>query len=118
MEGIPAVLLAFVVLRWLPDGPRDAVWLELEQRRWLMQILADEREDRDRNHGHGVLRALSSGIVWQLGLLVLLSVSFGQYALSLWLPQIVRGFSALSDLEIGFVSAIPGAVTVIAMVLV
>jgi len=56
--------------------------------------------------------------VWQMGLLVFLSVSFGQYALSLWLPQIVRGFSGLSNLQVGFVSAIPNLVAVIAMVIV
>ena len=53
-----------------------------------------------------------------MGLLVFLSVSFGQYALSLWLPQIVRGFSGLSNLQVGFVSAIPNVVAVIAMVIV
>ena len=53
-----------------------------------------------------------------MGLLVFLSISFGQYALGLWLPQIVRGFSGLSDLQIGFVSAIPNLVAVVAMVLV
>ena len=56
--------------------------------------------------------------MWQLGLLVFLSISFGQYALSLWLPQIVRGFSGLSNLQVGFVSAIPNLVAVIAMVIV
>ena len=53
-----------------------------------------------------------------MGLLVFLNVSFGQYALSLWLPQIVRGFSGLSNLQVGFVSAIPNLVAVIAMVIV
>jgi ACS family tartrate transporter-like MFS transporter len=56
--------------------------------------------------------------VWQLGLLVFLSVSFGQYALSLWLPQIVSGFSGLTHLQVGFISAIPNIVAVIAMVVV
>jgi ACS family tartrate transporter-like MFS transporter len=53
-----------------------------------------------------------------MGLLGFLSISFGQYALSLWLPQIVRGFSGLSNLQVGFVSAIPNLVAVIAMVIV
>jgi ACS family tartrate transporter-like MFS transporter len=118
LEGIPAVLLGFAVLRWLPDRPADAAWLQPEHRKWLVDRLAREREQCHGAHGHSVRQALSSGVVWQLGLLVLLSVSFGQYALSLWLPQILRGFAGFSNLEIGFVSAIPGAVTVVAMVLV
>jgi MFS family permease len=118
LEGVPAVVLGFVVLRYLPDRPEDATWLRPEQREWLVERLAIERGRRVKLHGYSVARALSSGVVWQLGLLVFLSVSFGQYALSLWLPQIVRGFSGLSNLQIGFVAAIPNCAAVITMVIV
>jgi len=117
LEGLPAVVLGVVVLRFLPDGPEAAPWLAVEQREWLAARLAAER-DRCVEHGYSVARALSSGIVWQLGLLVFLSISFGQYALGLWLPQIVRGFSGLSNVQVGFVSAIPNLVAVVAMVIV
>jgi MFS transporter, ACS family, tartrate transporter len=115
LEGVPAVVLGVVVLRYLPDRPEGATWLEPEQRRWLVERLAIERGQCVRHHGLSVARALSSGIVWQLGLLVFLSISFGQYALGLWLPQIVRGFSGLSNLQIGFVVAIPSFVAAITM---
>jgi len=118
LEGLPAVVLGLVVLRILPDGPERAAWLAPEQRTWLVARLATERARCIEHHDFSVTRALSSGIVWKLGLLVFLSVSFGQYALSLWLPQIVRGFSGLSNLQVGFVSAIPNLVAVIAMVIV
>jgi MFS transporter, ACS family, tartrate transporter len=118
LEGLPAVALGFVVLRYLPDRPEDARWLAPDQRSWLITRLAVEREHCVAHHGFSVIRALSSGVVWQMGLLVFLSISFGQYALSLWLPQIVRGFSGLNNLQIGFVSAIPNLVAAIAMVIV
>ena len=118
LEGVPAVVLGVAVLRYLPDRPEGAAWLEPEQRRWLVERLAIERGRRDKHHGFSVARALSSGVVWQLGLLVFLSASFGQYTLGLWLPQIVRGFSGLNNLQIGFVVAIPSFVAVIAMVMV
>jgi MFS transporter, ACS family, tartrate transporter len=92
--------------------------LEPEQRRWLLERLATERDRCVEHHGFSVARALSSGVVWQMGLLVFLSISFGQYALSLWLPQIVRGFSGLSNLQVGFVSAIPNFVAVVTMMIV
>ena len=88
-----------------------------EQRDWLVQRLAAEQKTRE-HHGFTVLKALSNGTVWQLGLLVFLSISFGQYALTLWPPQIVSGFPGMSNLEIGFISAIPNLVAVVAMVLV
>lgn len=118
LEGLPAVVLGLAVLRYLPDRPEDAGWLAPDQRSWLTTRLAAEREQCAEHHGFSVIRALSSGVVWQMGLLVFLSISFGQYALSLWLPQIVRGFSGLNDLQIGFVSAIPNLVAAIAMVIV
>lgn len=116
LEGLPAVGLGIVVLRYLPDRPESATWLQAEQRVWLIERLAIERVRCEEQHGLSVLRALSSPVVWQMGLLVFLSISFGQYALSLWLPQIVRGFAGLSYLQVGFVSAVPNLAAAIAMV--
>ncbi|MGH3587197.1 MAG: MFS transporter, partial [Pseudonocardia sp.] len=43
LEGIPAVLLAFVLLRALPDGIEDARWLSASARRALREGLGDGR---------------------------------------------------------------------------
>ena len=118
LEGLPAVVLGLVVLRYLPDRPEQAEWLGPEQRTWLANRLAAERNRCVEHHGYSVIRALSNRVVWQLGLLLFLSTSFAQYALTLWLPQIVRGFSGLNDLQIGFVSAIPNLVAAMAMIIV
>jgi MFS transporter, ACS family, tartrate transporter len=117
LEGLPALVLGVAVLRYLPDRPEGATWLAPEQRRWLAERLSIERERCVERHGFGVIRALSSGVVWQLGLLTFLSTGFGQYALGLWLPQIVRGFSGLGNLQVGFVSAVPNLVAAVAMVI-
>jgi ACS family tartrate transporter-like MFS transporter len=118
LEGLPAVALGLAVLRYLPDRPASAAWLEPEQRTWLLERLAIERARCVEHHGFSVARALSSGVVWRMGLLVFLSISFGQYALGLWLPQIVRGFSGLTNLQVGFVSAIPNLVAAVTMLIV
>ena len=118
LEGLPAVLLGFAVLRFLPDRPDSAEWLAPDQRRWLLKRLAAERDWCGEHHGFSVVRALCNGVVWQLGFLLFLSASFGTYALGLWLPQIVRNFSNLNNLQIGFVSAIPSLVGLVAMVIV
>ena len=53
-------------------------------RTWLAARLATERDRCVRAFMTSAFtQALSSGVVWQMGLLVFLSVSFGQYALSL-----------------------------------
>jgi MFS family permease len=118
LEGIPAVILGLVVLACLPERPAAVSWLTAEQRTWLTERLAAERIRCVERHGVSVGRALTSPIVWQIGVLGLLSISFGQYALGFWLPQIVKGLSGLSNLQIGFVSAIPNLVAVSAMVIV
>ena len=94
-------MLGLAVLKYLPDRPEQATWLKPEQREWLINRLANERNRCVEHHGYSVVQALSSGIVWQLGVLVFLSVSFGQYALSLWLPQIVSGLGGLTNLQVG-----------------
>jgi MFS transporter, ACS family, tartrate transporter len=118
LEGLPAVALGIAVLLYLPDGPGDAMWLTREQRSWLMGQLAAERDRCCAQHGHEIGRALTSPIVWQLGLLAFLSISLGQYALSLWLPQIIRSFAGLTDLQVGVLVAIPNLAAVIGMLVV
>ena len=43
LEGIPSVLLGFVVLHFLTDHPSQAVWLTEEQRTWLTTEMDPER---------------------------------------------------------------------------
>jgi MFS family permease len=118
LEGVPAVVLGFVVLAYLTDRPDQAAWLTPAERAWLGTRLGEEREERERRHGLNVRQALASGTVWRLGLLLLLCNAFGVYVLGLWLPQIVREFSGLSDFEVGVVSAVPNLAAAVAMVLV
>jgi MFS transporter, ACS family, tartrate transporter len=118
LEGLPAVFLGFVVLLYLTDRPEDATWLTPDERAWLTTHLAEERKRRERRHRLSVLQALSNPIVWQLGVLLLLCNAFGVYVLGLWLPQIVRSLSGLSDFMVGVVTALPNLVAAVAMVLV
>jgi len=118
LEGLPAVLLGLVVLAYLTDGPEQATWLTPEEREWLSTRLAEERDRCERRHGLSVRQALSNGIVWRLGLLLLLSNALGVYVMGLWLPQIVRAFSGLSNFRVGVVTAVPNLVAAVAMVVV
>ncbi len=118
LEGLPAVLLGFVVLLYLTDRPQDASWLTPEERTALSRRVNEERSRSDRHHGFSVRQALSHGTVWQLGFTLMLCNAFGVYVMGLWLPQIVREFAGLSNFQIGVVSAVPNLVAAVAMVLV
>jgi hypothetical protein len=110
VEAAPAVLLAFVVLRYLPNGPADASWLTAEEKRTIAARLGKE----DSAQHHDFLPALRDPRLWALGV-VYLGYSAGAYGVQLWLPQIVQamGFSTLAT---GFLVALPYIVTMIAMI--
>ncbi|HKV74381.1 MAG TPA: MFS transporter [Gemmatimonadales bacterium] len=104
LEGLPAVLAGFLVLRYLPDGPADARWLAPEGRRWLETQLA---EDRSRCLERGALslsQALANPTVWQLTLIYFLS-SCSVYAYSFFSPQIIKGVLGGSNTVAGLIAA-------------
>jgi ACS family tartrate transporter-like MFS transporter len=113
LEGAPAVLCGVAVLVFLRDGPHKAAWLTSEEQEWLRGELARERSTLT---AHSSLAALSEPRVWLLGL-VYFGMVTSLYGLGFWLPQIVKGFGNLSNLEVGFVSAIPYAVGALTMYL-
>jgi ACS family tartrate transporter-like MFS transporter len=111
------VALGFVVLGYLTDRPEQAEWLAPEERSWLVARLAAERSAVERDHGTSLRRALLDRRVWSLGLLYFALV-LSIYGVSLWLPQIVAGLAEMSELEVGFVTAIPYLVASVGMVVV
>ncbi|HEX4972658.1 MAG TPA: MFS transporter [Steroidobacteraceae bacterium] len=114
LEGAPAVLCGFAVLVFLRDGPRKAAWLTSEEKEWLEGELARERGGALPSHS--VVAALREPRVWFLGL-VYFGMLVGMYGYGFWLPQIVKGFGELSNLQVGFVSAIPYAAAALTMFL-
>ena len=117
LEGAPAFVLGFVVLVWLPDNPASVRWLNDTERNWLSgQIHAEQRLAHER-HGLGVRRALLHPTVWALAL-IMFTCQSGSYGLTLWLPQIVKGISGVSDLLVGMISALPYIAATAGMVLI
>lgn len=106
IEGVPAVLLAFVTLKVLTDRPADASWLAPVERDWLEQILAAERSATPVSHTAGWRQAFTSGKVWLLALFWLLQ-AFGTIGITLFLPLIVKSVSGQSNLTVGLLSAVP-----------
>jgi ACS family tartrate transporter-like MFS transporter len=108
LEGLPAVLFGVVTWLWLPDRPADVRWLSAaEQQHVLQRVAAEAAATQARHAGAISLRtALLHPTVWLLAL-VLFACQCGSYGLTLWIPQIVKGLSAQSDLLVGFISAIP-----------
>lgn len=89
VTGVPAVLMAPVVLWLLPRGPQVAPWLAPEQKAWLADELGREHEAvAHPSSGHGLRAAIDPRVL----LLALTFVGFplAAYGLSYWLPTVVR----------------------------
>jgi len=99
IEGLPSFLLAFAVLRFLPNGPGDARWLDDGERAALAARLASEPP---RKH-EAFWPMLRDGRVWALALPDF-GIVLSTYGLGLWLPQIVKGMG-YATMQTGFVVA-------------
>lgn len=115
IEGIPASLLGIAAFFYLTDRPSQAKWLSPQQRQWLEARIDSERSAKETAHGMTLLQALKSPKVLALSL-VYFSLLSGIYGIQFWLPQIVKGFG-LTNVQTGFVSALPFVFGTIAMFL-
>lgn len=112
LEGIPAVLLGVVAIRWLTDKTEDAQWLTAAERDWLSRRLSAEAS---AHRGGATLRqAFTSATFWWLCAPYFV---FGicSYALTLWLPIMVKDAIPVSNLGAGLVVGLVGVATAIGM---
>jgi ACS family tartrate transporter-like MFS transporter len=119
LEGLPAVVLGFVVLRVLPEQPSDPSRLTGLTPAERAALTARLEED---SAGHAVVvrslgGAVASGRVWLLAV-VYFTIPVALYAMGFWLPQIIKASAGGSDAMTGVLTAIPYAVAAIGMVVV
>nr|ART37074.1 D390 [uncultured bacterium] len=105
-EGVPTVLLGFVVLMVLPDGPAQARWLTAAQCTWLENELATERAAA-APVAHGTLRRLFHPTVLLLALAYFLFL--GSFTgVIFWSPKLVHALGPnLSATMVGWVVGVP-----------
>jgi MFS transporter, ACS family, tartrate transporter len=115
IEAVPALLMTPAVLYYLTDRPAQASWLQSDERKWLQDRLDAERTTRESFLNMNWLQSMLSPRVIALGF-VYMGLNIPQYGLSFFLPQIVKDFG-LSNVQAGFVTALPYLVGAIGMVL-
>ncbi|MEU2379082.1 MFS transporter [Streptomyces misionensis] len=114
IEGIPAAVLGVVALFVLPSHPNNARWLSVEQRAWLENELRPQEPTSEVRHV-AMRKTLLNKRVLRLSLVYASTAAISQ-ALSVWQPQMVKGFG-LSDTQVGWLNAIPFAIATILMLL-
>ncbi len=118
LEAMPAILLGIVAGIYLPDNPKKAPWLRLEEKEWLGKEL--EREHLQTKNPTAKLhskRWWSKPRLWGFAL-VYFGLNCCTYGISLWLPSTLKFLSGFPNLLLGFLSAVPYLVAATTMVLV
>ena len=112
LEGIPAIAWAFCWLYMVEDQPEKALWMPPGESAALQSALRDEQQGIPpvRNF----FAACRSPAVWMLCLIYALWSS-GVYGFVLWLPSILLHAPGLNIIGIGWLSAIPYFLAIVAM---
>jgi MFS transporter, ACS family, tartrate transporter len=111
IEGLPACLLAFVLLKLVPDGPEHATWLSSDEKREIAERLAQEKTIDEP----GFWPALRDPRLYALGI-AYVAVGAGGYGMRIWLPQIVQSMGFSNLLNSMIVSPLPYLLAVAAMI--
>ncbi|KQR78694.1 MFS transporter permease [Burkholderia sp. Leaf177] len=111
LEALPSIVLGVLVFFYLPNTVESARFLDHDERRRLKHDLAQESH---AGKSHRLRDAFTDPKVWALGLIDL-CVLLGTYAISFWLPSIIRDSGVKSALEIGMLTTIPNALAVVMM---
>jgi ACS family tartrate transporter-like MFS transporter len=114
IEAAPAILMTLAVLYYLTDRPKEAQWLQPQEKQWLQDRLDAERANRERHGAVSWLQSMLDVRVIALGF-VYMGCNIPQYGLSFFLPQIVKGFGELSNIEVGCITALPYVVGAVGM---
>jgi MFS family permease len=111
VEGLPATIMGLLTLMLLRDRPEQASWLSEPEKQALMRVLDQESGSRPQKK---FLLALTDWKVWVLTA-ILFSYWLGINGIGIWLPLILKSHG-LSDLQIGFLSALPYLIAALAMI--
>jgi len=103
--GVPAVVLVVLILRYLPNGPKDATFIDERERAWLGFELT-RGEIAEVLHTNP-LRVLIDWRVWAFSL-VYSMITLALFCVIYWLPTVVKGFGATST-QNGLLNSLPWA---------
>jgi MFS transporter, ACS family, tartrate transporter len=115
IEAVPAIALGLLSFTWLTDRPEHARWLSQQERDWLATKLAAERQRVTKVKQLSVWQVMVNKHVLVMAL-VYSGAAGASSAMAVWQPQVIKAFG-LTNLETGFLNAIPYAIAAVWMVL-
>jgi nitrate/nitrite transporter NarK len=112
---MPAAVLGLLVPVMLVNRPRDAKWLTSREKDIIEHHLAAERGLNGANHRHSFGDALKDPRVY-LFACVYFAIICGIYAVSFWLPTIIKNAGVKDAFDVGMYSMIPYGVGALGMI--
>lgn len=104
IEGVPAILWAFIWWKIYADRPRDAKWLSEAEKRAVENALAAEQQSikpvknyREAFRSPKVLALAFIHFFWNIGM----------YGFIMWLPSMLKSASGMGIVATGWLSAAP-----------
>ncbi len=119
LEGAPALVFGVLTFFVLPSLPKEAKFLTPEERDWISNEIALEQQEKAAQKKMSVAQAILSGRVWLLAFIYFFGLIMGLYAISFWLPTIIKGLSkGYSAQTVGFLAMIPFIFAAIMMIVI
>lgn len=112
VEGLASLIVGFAAFFLLHDRIDSVRWLSADEKALLKADLADDARSRPEETVRG---AFASARVWLLGLLYF-CIAMGNYGLAFWVPTIIKASGVASVSNIGWLSAVPSLISIVAMV--
>ncbi|MEN1835678.1 MFS transporter [Pseudomonas lijiangensis] len=114
IEAIPTVVVGLMVLGYLKDGVHQATWLNDEEKALVLRELEEDNSQKVVHESTGAF--IRDRRLWLLAG-IYFCVVMGQYAITFWLPTLVRNAGVSDPLHIGLLSSVPYICAIVAMLL-
>jgi sugar phosphate permease len=113
IEALPALIAGLVTFRFLPDRPETVDWLSEAEKQIVARDLGADGEGRTAHLS--VWQFLGDRRLWLLCGIYFMVV-MGQYAITFWMPTIIRNAGAISPLANGLLTSLPFIAAMLAMI--
>jgi D-galactonate transporter len=114
IEAIPTVIVGLLVLAVLKDSVQEANWLTQDEKNLVKQELA---QDNQHKEGHASVKEfIADKRLWLLAG-IYFCVVMGQYAITFWLPTLIRNSGISDNWHIGLLTSLPYMCAIVAMIL-
>ena len=118
IEGLPSVLLGFVVLKVLPNGPAESNWFSPVEKAWIVTSLERENQGDHRVHHESIFATLKDRRILHLCLIFIITSTAGN-SVGFFAPQLLdsRSGGTWSNSFISVIMIIPAIVGAAAMLI-